>query len=205
MSSSSAADRAKWEELYASGGRPDRPPSRWVLDTVARTPNDRPVADIAGGTGRHAVPIARTGRRVVLVDAVFQAVTAARKTEPELEAIVADASSLPLLPAQFGVVLVTNFLDRSIFGDLIRLLVPGGYLVYETYTRPHLDLVNRGLARGPHSPNYVLEPGELPHLARPLTVVEHWEGEVDDDAGRRCCARLLARQSGQRPEARSQR
>jgi hypothetical protein len=82
------------------------------------------------------------------------------------------------------------------------LLAPGGYLLYETYTTAHLDLVQRGLARGPQSPQYLLQSGELRALARPLTVVEYWEGEVEDEAGRRCCARLVAQSAeGKAPGA----
>jgi len=188
-------DREKWEELYASGSRADRPPSSWLVQVVAGLPNDLPVADVAGGTGRHAVPVAHAGRHVVLVDIVLQAVAAAKeRAGPALDGVVAEASMLPLRPGRFGIVMIANFLDRAIFPDLIALLAPGGYLVYETYTTAHLELVRRGLARGPQSLAYVLQPGELRALARPLTVVEYWEGEVEDEAGRRCCARL----SGQR-------
>ena len=189
---SSAQDREKWEELYASGGRADRPPSKWVLDTVGRLPNDLSLVDIAGGTGRHAVPIARAGRQVLLVDIALTAVKAAKKAAPNLDVVVADAASLPLRPRQFGVVLVTNFLDRTIFPDLIALLAPGGFLVYETYSVAHLDLVRQGIARGPSSLEYLLKSGELRRLAAALDVLEYEEGEVDDEAGRRCCARLVA-------------
>ena len=188
----SAQDREKWEELYATGSRADRPPSRWVLDTVTRLPNDLPLVDIAGGAGRHAVPIARTGRSVLLIDIAINAVTAARRAEPALDVVVASASALPLRPRQFGVVLVTNFLDRAIFPDLVNLIAPGGFLVYETYTMEHLELVKRGIARGPSSHEYLLAPGELPRLARGIEVLEYWEGDIEDEAGRRCCARLLA-------------
>lgn len=188
-------DREKWEELYASGARGDRPPSSWIVETVARLPNDQPVADVAGGTGRHAVPAVRSGRHIVLADIVFQAVAAARATEPRLDGVVAEASRLPLRPGRFGIVMVANFLDRAIFPDLIALLAPGGYLVYETYTTAHLDLVQRGLARGPQSLAYLLHPRELRALARPLTVVEYWEGEVEDEAGRRCCARFVGQRA----------
>jgi SAM-dependent methyltransferase len=192
---SSAQDREKWEELYASGGRTDRPPSRWVLDTVSQLPNDLPMVDVAGGTGRHAIPIARTGRPVLLIDIATNAVSVAKRAEPALDVLVASATSLPLRPGQFGVVLVTNFLDRAIFEDLVSLLAPGGFLVYETYTVRHLDLVRQGIARGPSSREYLLASGELPGLAHGLRVVEHWEGEVDDGAGRRCCARLVGQRT----------
>jgi SAM-dependent methyltransferase len=192
MTSRGAADRKKWDELYASGARPDRPPSPWVLETVRALPNELVAIDVAGGTGRHAIPVARAGRAVVLVDIVTQAVATARAAEPSLSVVVADVAELPFGPRSFGCVMVVNFLDRALVGDLISLLAPGGFLVYETYTRSHLDLVNRGLARGPHSLQYLLEAGELPELARPLDVIEYWEGEVEDAAGRRRCARLLA-------------
>ena len=200
MTSRSAEDRKKWEELYASGARADRPPSTWVIATVAGLPNDLSVVDVAGGNGRHAVPVSRQGRSVVLVDIAHQAVSAAMAIEPGLAGVVADVTRLPLRPERFGTVIVTNFLDRGLFADLIALLAPGGFLVYETYTRPHLDLVQRGLARGPHSLEYLLQPGELPELARPLAIVEHWEGEVEDAAGRRYCARFV----GQRTHSHAQ-
>jgi SAM-dependent methyltransferase len=172
-----------------------------MVQTVTGLPNDRPVADVAGGTGRHALPVARSGRHVVLVDIVLQAVATAKAAGPTLDGVVADASRLPLRTGRFGIVLVANFLDRAIFPDVVALLAPGGYLVYETYITAHLDLVQRGLARGPHSREYVLRPGELRELTQTLTVIEYWEGEVEDEAGRRCCARLV----GQRAESKEQR
>jgi SAM-dependent methyltransferase len=195
MTSQSNRDREKWEELYATGGRPDRPPSRWIVETVASMPNDGPVVDIAGGTGRHAIPIARGGKDVVVVDIAAPAVVAARAAEPALSGIVADTRALPLRAGAFAIVVVANFLDRGVFSDLIALLAPGGHLVYETYTVEHLDLVERGLAHGPHSLEYLLQPGELADLAGPLKRVSYWEGEVKDEAGLRRCARLVGQRA----------
>ncbi|HEX6791900.1 MAG TPA: class I SAM-dependent methyltransferase [Candidatus Krumholzibacteria bacterium] len=192
MASRDAPDRNTWQELYATGARPDRPPSSWIVDTVAALPNDGPVADVAGGTGRHAVPVARGGRRVVVVDFVAGAVARAMAREPSIDGVVADVTRLPLRKGAFGVVIVANFLDRTIFPELIALLEPGGYLVYETYTFAHHELVEQGLARGPQSTKFLLRPAELPDLVKPLAVRHYWEGEVEDEAGRRCCARLVA-------------
>ena len=195
MTSRTIEDRKKWEELYATGDRPDRPPSPWVLETVRRLPNDGTIADIAGGSGRHARRVARPEQPVVLADFIFDAVTRARAANTSVEGVVADVTSLPFRAGSFGTVLVTYFLDRTIFEDLRALLAPGAYLVYETYTLDHLDLVQRGLARGPTTAEFLLRPSELPELVKPLEVLEYWEGEVNDDAGRRCCARLLAQRS----------
>ena len=194
MTSRTAEDRKKWEELYATGNRPDRPPSSWVVDTVRRLPNEGLIADIAGGSGRHARLIASPDRPVVVADFILDAVTRARASNASVQGVVADVTTLPFRAASFGTVLVTNFLNRFLFADLIGLLARGGHLVYETYTLDHLTLVEHGYARGPSTPEFLLRPNELLELVKPLEVLEHWEGEVFDDAGRRCCARLLARQ-----------
>jgi tellurite methyltransferase len=193
MTSRTAEDRRKWEELYASGSRPDRPPSAWVLDTVNRLPNDGLVLDVAGGSGRHACNLAGPARTIILADFIYEAVARARSANGSVLAVVADATTLPFAPGSFGTILVTYFLNRDIFTDLVALLAPGGHLVYETYTLAHLDLVRRGIARGPSTAAFLLRPQELPDLVKPLHVLEYWEGEVVDNAGRRCCARLVAR------------
>lgn len=197
MTSRTAEDRRKWEELYATGSRPDRPPSPWVLEAVQRLPNDGLILDLAGGSGRHARQLATTDHPVILTDFIMEAVRRARAANTWVRGVVADATKLPFRAASFGTILVTYYLNRDIFTDLLALLAPGGHLVYETYTLAHLDLVQRGLARGPSTVEFLLRPGELPELVKPLVVLEHWEGEVVDDAGRRCCARLVAR-SGER-------
>ena len=106
--------------------------------------------------------------------------------------IVADVRSLPIRDASVDAVVCVNFLDRSIFGDLARVLRPGGALVYETFTLRHLDLVRLGRARGPRNPAYLLDDGELRTLVAPLVIHDYAEGVVTDDVGERHVARAVA-------------
>ena len=105
---------------------------------------------------------------------------------------MADAGSLPLAEGSCDAIVCVSFLDRSLFKVFADTLKPGGVLVYETFTRAHLDVVARGGARGPRNPAYLLEPGELPTLVAPLVVLEHEEGLSVDDAGERHVARVMA-------------
>jgi SAM-dependent methyltransferase len=189
----SRGDRAEWDARYRErGNEPDHAPSRWVLDRCAMLARDAVVLDLAGGTGRHAEPIARTGRTVIVVDFVHRAVVAAVSRNERILGVTADASHLPLAEKSCDAIVCVNFLDRSVFKVLAETLKPGGALVYETFTRAHLDVVSRGRARGPRNPAYLLEHGELPILVAPLVVQEHEEALVVDDAGERHVAHVMA-------------
>lgn len=150
---------------------------------------------MAGGEGRHAAAIAELGHRVVLVDFAEVAVRLALRRAPEILAVVADVSALPLRAGVFDCLVVTNFLDRDLIPAFVALLRPGGSLVYETYTTDHVALVAAGLARSPRSARYLLRPGELRELVAPLTIVAYREGDIEDEAGRRACASVHALRS----------
>jgi SAM-dependent methyltransferase len=61
------------------------------------------------------------------------------------------------LPSQaFSLVVCVNYLQRSLFAQIERALVPGGVLLFETYTVAQLEF-----AGGPRNPKYLLESGEL--------------------------------------------
>ncbi len=200
MSESGIGDRKRWEELYAGGARPDRPPSAWVSAALADLPNVGLAVDIAGGSGRHAILAARAGWDVVLLDIVPLAIRRAMARDPRIRGVAGEVSRLPLAPGRFGLVLVTNFLDRDAMPGIVSLVAPGGTLVYETYTIRHLELVELGLARGPQTRAFLLRTGELPGLCQPLEVIAYQEGEVQDDAGRRRTARIVARRGTAPPD-----
>lgn len=186
-------ERAHWNARYAERGpQHDRVPSPWVIRQCLALPTDALIVDIAGGAGRHAIPLARAGRTVVVVDFVVTALEAARSHEHTLLAAAADVRMLPLAEASVDAVVCVSFLDRTVFASLAKTLRPGGSLVYETFTQRHLELVATGQARGPRNPAFLLEPGELRALVAPLVVREYAEGLVDDAAGVRHVAQVVA-------------
>jgi len=76
-------------------------------------------------------------------------------------------------PDSFDLIVVVHYLHRPLFPGLVRALRPGGVLVYETFTRAQA-------ARGkPTNPAFLLEPGELLTLVRPLQVLARREGEFE--------------------------
>lgn len=183
--------RQVWAERYA-GDVQSRPPSAWILEMTSRIPAAATIVDIAGGIGRHAIPLARAGRSVVLVDFVERAVRLAMVEETAVAGVVADVRHLPVAPGSVGAVLVANFLERDLFPAFIALLAPGGVLIYETYTQAHAALVEAGIAHAPRCGSFLLDSGELRRLVHPLTVLEYREARVVDAAGERCVASVVA-------------
>jgi SAM-dependent methyltransferase len=187
-----ADDRSRWQSRYSAAIDQGRQPSAWVIQACSHIPGDLTAFDIACGAGRHAFALAKAGRRVVAVDFVELAVRAAVSRHNRIVGVVADVSMLPFAAGALDLVVCVNFLDRSIFPRLIQLLPADGYIVYETYTVDHLQLVAAGSARAPTNPAYMLERGELERLLSPLTILESREGAVEDEAGLRCCASIVA-------------
>jgi SAM-dependent methyltransferase len=168
------SERQQWEARHAAAEPHDAEgPSPWVMRQARILATGARIVDLAAGRGRHAVPLARAGYRVVAVDIADAAVHAARAAAPHVDGIVADAAHLPLRDACADAVLCVRFLDRALFPHLHRLLRPGGRLILETFTREHLRL-----GTGPRSPAHLLEAGELPSLVGPLQAVEYREGYV---------------------------
>jgi SAM-dependent methyltransferase len=80
-------------------------------------------------------------------------------------------------------VVVVRFLDRALFGPLQRVVLPGGLLVYETFTTDQLEVGH------PRNPKHLLQPGELQQAFPELEILAYREGFFDGAH----LARLVAR------------
>lgn len=155
--------------------------------TRAAGPQPRRALDVALGSGRHALPLLRAGFVTFGVDRSLDAVRIAAQAAAaeglRLHAWCADLTMSLLPPRHFDLIVVTRYLDRNFFGVLADALVPGGILLYETFTE-----AQRRHGWGPSSPAHLLEPGELRRLAVALTVEDYEEVDAPE-----AVARLVAR------------
>lgn len=180
----------------AEGPRPPEPSRLFVeqLDALRRAGRLGPIVDLACGRGRHAIPGVRAALPLIGVDRSreFLADLRARaealaESVPCVRADLESGHKLPFRSASCGAVLVFRFLFRPLAPEIVRVLAPGGLLLYETFTRDQ-----QALPYGPSNPEYLLGPGELPELFSALEIVEHAElreGRPRPDA----IARLIAR------------
>jgi SAM-dependent methyltransferase len=138
--------------------------SPFIVEWIDRLARDgrgtRRALDVAMGRGRHAVDLARAGFHTfgvdVKMDAVRDAKAAALASGMRVHAWCADLTEHPLPSARFDIVLVSRYLQRDLFPSLRDAVLPGGAVVYETFTTAQC-----ALGTGPRSPDHLLEPGEL--------------------------------------------
>ncbi|THF67441.1 methyltransferase domain-containing protein [Pseudothauera nasutitermitis] len=151
-------------------------PSPWVTRFAALIRPGGRVLDLACGGGRHARWLAARGQAVEAVDrneqvlAALADVAGVRTRHADLE-----GGPWPYAGERFDGIVVTNYLHRPRFADLLACVAPGGVLIYETFMQG-----NERFGK-PSSPDFLLRPGELlERVNEGFTVVAFEQGELGD-------------------------
>ncbi|MBD24125.1 MAG: SAM-dependent methyltransferase [Candidatus Marinimicrobia bacterium] len=149
------------------------PPSPWIVRFSALIKQGGCVLDVAAGHGRHAWMLHGAGFQVVAVDIDISGLEYL-ENKPKIEIMAADLESThwPLEGRLFDGIVVTNYLYRPHFPQLISALNHGGVLIFETF-----GAGNEYFGR-PRNPNFLMKPGELLNLLTPhLHIVAYEHGE----------------------------
>lgn len=151
-------------------------PSRWVERWAALIPAGGRVLDVASGRGRHARWLAARGYAVDAVDRDAAAVASLAGVKG-VQALCADIESgpWPYPSAAYSGVVVTHYLHRPLFPQLMAALANAGVLIYETFA-----LGNERYGR-PSNPDFLLQPGELLERVRGRLRVVAYEDIYSED------------------------
>ena len=183
-------DRDRWNARYRGGAGPAREPVPFLAEVAAELPTEGRALDVAGGSGRNALWLARRGLSVTLVDVSDEALRlaseAARKQELALSVQQTDLEEAGLPPGPWDLIVITNYLWRPLFAAVPEVLARGGVFVFVQPTRSNLERHPKPSAR------FLLGDGELPGLIQGLETLRY--EEAWSEAGRHE-ARLLARHS----------
>jgi len=185
------AIREKWDNRYR-----DAETAPIACQVLANNKHLLPCSgtalDFACGRGGNARLLAQHGLQTQAWDlspvAIDELNHFAKQEKLAIEAQVRDVVTTPMPIAQFDVIVVSYFLDRSLWPAIIAALKLNGVLFYETFV---VDKVN---ARGPTSPEYLLAANELLHLAEGMHILTYCdEAQVGDTTqGSRDIAMLVA-------------
>jgi len=154
-------------------------PASWLVLNADLLPTGGRVLDVACGSGRNALLLATAGFPVRAVDRDPNRIESLQDIAGRLglgldaEVLDLEAEDVNLGSGIYSVVLGIHYLHRPLFPALIRSLAPGGILLYETFTE---EQAQRGK---PTCPDFLLKPGELRQLVKPLEVIREREGEFE--------------------------
>jgi SAM-dependent methyltransferase len=150
-------------------------PSAWVVRFSPLVARGARVLDVACGQGRHSRWFAARGCRVAAVDRDaaaldrLAAVAGVTTVSADLE-----AGPWPFEGEKFDAIVVTHYLHRPLFPNLLRALADNGVMLYETFARG-----NEAYGK-PSNPDFLLEDGELLSIVGgSLSVVAFEQGRVD--------------------------
>ena len=167
-----------------------------MLALLEELPPGGTALDLAGGSGRHALWLARRGWAVTLADispvALERAAAIAAAAGIALSTLQLDLEEEPLPAGPWDLVVIHAFLMRPVVRAVHDVLAAGGHLAMVHPTQSNL-------LRHPHpSARFLLRDGELPGLLDGLVIVRSAEGWCSD-------GRHLARALARRPERAPQR
>lgn len=156
-------------------------PSPWVARFCHLVADGARVLDLAAGGGRHGRLMLERGQQVVFIDRDTSALAdladapGASVIETDMETGASPLAAGGVLAGErFGAVIVTNYLYRPLFDDLIAAIEPGGVLIYETFARGN-EVFSR-----PRNPDHLLKSGELlAAVADRMQVVAYEHGIID--------------------------
>jgi tellurite methyltransferase len=165
----------------------ERSPSQFLVDNIDLLPKGLAL-DIAMGSGKNSIFLAKQGFNVVGVDssefAVQSALQFAQQDGVTFMGQVADLeTNYEITENYFELIICFNYLQRSLIPQIKKGLKIGGMIVFETYL---IDQIQFGW---PHNPDFLLRHNELLDMFRDFRCLRYREGIMEN---RKAVASLVA-------------
>jgi tellurite methyltransferase len=178
-------DRIKWNDKYLQHEALIAP-SGIVTKNYALSRKGKAL-DIAAGTGRNAIFLAKHGFSVEAIDISDEGLRQFRGLFPDLHPLCADLDTFDIPPDRYALILNIRFLNRRLFPLIIEGLIHGGILIFESY------LEKPGRNDGdPTCRDYLLRENELLHAFLSLKILYYREANIPGRENRGTLASLVA-------------
>jgi tellurite methyltransferase len=162
------------------------------VELLESLPTSQPVLDLACGNGRNGLLLAQKGVPVVFADRSIQAL---EDIKQQLETSklpgrtwhidLEQKDTNPFDGQSYSAIIGFRYLHRPLFPALMRAVMPGGVVIYETFTT-----ANRKFGR-PNNPDFLLKAGELRNIFKDWEIISYYEGDLPDPE--RNVAQIVAR------------
>ena len=165
--------RDKWDSTYSQSCAQQVRASDVLIENQHLLPKTGIALDMACGLGGNAILLAQAGLQTHAWDispvALSKCEQQAAQLHISVQTQVRDVEQYPPESNSFDVVVVTHFLHRPTFADLINSLKPGGCLFYQTF------VVDKDPNIGPSNKDYLLESNELITRCQGMQILSYRE------------------------------
>ena len=153
-------------------------PAQFLVDNI-RLLTPGKALDIAMGSGRNAIYLARNGFAVEGIDISEEAVKTALKLASDngvtIQARIADLEKdYQITPGSYDVIICFNYLQRSLVPQIKAGLKIQGMIVYETF------IIDQPRFGKPYNPCFLLKYNELLEMFRDFRCLRYREGVFED-------------------------
>ena len=184
--------KKKWDEAYKHADYSSAKAATVLSDNSHLLPlTGGDALDLACGRAGNAQYLAKQGFTVDALD-ISSVVIAGlesyvKEQELHIETILRDVEREGMTEKKYDVIVVSYFLNRNLFPQLLESLKPEGLLFYQTWSQIKVT------DAGPSNPNFRLKEGELLELCKSLKIVLYKENGIigNTDTGLRNEAQII--------------
>ncbi len=161
-------DKIRWNEKHSKNMMPQEPIA--LIKKYAPLAKGKDALDIACGNGRHSRYLASLGFEVDALDISSVAIKQLQEIN-NIHAKEVDFDTYTLKKQAYDLIVVTYFLERKLFPQMVEALRPNGILIIETFIH------HKKNERTPSNPAFRLKEGELKnYFEKKLEIIylEEW-------------------------------
>ena len=149
-------------------------PSNWIKYCINNIScYEGKALDLACGKGRNSKYLASKGFNVISVDnnpENLRHIYGPNITKIEKDVEI--SKNWPITKHKFDMIVVSNFLCRKIFPNIMNSISKKGYLIYDTFSAGH-EKIGR-----PRNKKFILKSKELLKLCKSMSLIFHEEVSV---------------------------
>lgn len=171
----------KWNEAYHNADISSATPAQVLRDNAFLLASGGDALDLACGRAGNAIFLAKKGFKVDAIDispvALQQVQNFSDQQKLAITSTVRDIEKQGLdNNKKYDVIVVSYFLNRALFPNILKALKPAGLLFYQTWSQLRTD--NK---KGPSNPAFCLEEGELLTLCTSMRTLYYRENGLQGD------------------------
>ena len=163
-------DKERWNTKHSKNMMPQEPIQR--IKEYAPLATGKQALDIACGNGRHSRYLVSQGFEVDALDISSVAIEQLQEVA-HINAKEVDFDTYVLEKEKYDLIVVTYFLERKLFPQMIEALKPNGIIIMETFLHHEKN------ERIPSNPAFRLNEGELEtYFSKTcdlIHIVEYWD------------------------------